>query len=430
MNIISYPERKIWDSLCKRPSLDSSGLDSIISSIFDKVKKDGDRALSELSEKYDGAVFKNLRVPDSATGSALESISSELREAISIAGENIAKFHRAQLIKEKVVETTPGVNCWRKTVALDRVGLYIPGGTAPLFSTVLMLGIPAKIAGCREVIICTPPDRTGNVNPLILYAAHYAGIKDIYRVGGAQAIAAMAFGTETIPKVDKIFGPGNQYVTRAKERAQIEGTPVDMPAGPSEVLIVAGKDANPSFIAADLLSQAEHGSDSQVLLLSDNVELLKSAIKETEKQSELLPRKNIALKSLEKSHFILFKTLYECIEFSNHYAPEHLIISTEDSHKLAEKVRNAGSVFLGKFSCESAGDYASGTNHTLPTGGFAKSIGGVSAESFVKKITFQEISSEGMRMIGPVIEKLADAELLQGHKKAVTLRLNYLNKND
>lgn len=429
MNIISYPGRETWDSLCRRPALDLAGLDSVVESVFEKVKMDGDRALFELSEKYDGAVFKNLRVPGSAIESAVKSVPSGLREAISIAGENIARFHKAQLIQEDVLETTPGVKCWRKAIALDTVGLYIPGGTAPLFSTVLMLAIPAGIAGCRKVIICTPPDRNGNVNPLILYAAHYAGVTELYRVGGAQAIAAMAFGTETIPKVDKIFGPGNQYVTRAKALAQLEGTTVDMPAGPSEVLIIAGSDADPSFIAADLLSQAEHGPDSQVILLSDNMDLLKAAMKETEKQAELLPRKDIALMSLKNSRFILLKTIDECMEFSNIYAPEHLIISTGDPHLLAGKVRNAGSVFLGKYSCESAGDYASGTNHTLPTGGFARSMGGVSAESFVKKITFQEISGDGMKSIGPAIEKMAGAELLQGHKNAVTLRLKTL-KND
>ncbi|NLJ43590.1 MAG: histidinol dehydrogenase [Bacteroidales bacterium] len=426
MNIISYPARETWDSLCRRPAFDHTDLDNVVASVFQKVKNEGDKALFELSEKYDGAVFKNLRVPGSAIESAIKSVPTDLREAISIAGDNIAKFHRAQLFDEDVVETTPGVKCWRKKVAIDSVGLYIPGGTAPLFSTVLMLAIPAAIAGCRRVIICTPPDRNGNVNPLILYAAHYAGVNELYRVGGAQAIAAMVFGTETIPKVDKIFGPGNQYVTRAKEMAQLEGTPIDMPAGPSEVLVIAGSDADPSFVAADLLSQAEHGSDSQVILLSDNNDLLESAMKETEKQARQLPRKNIALMSLENSRFILLRTLDECMEFSNIYAPEHLIISTSDPHLLADKVRNAGSVFIGRYSCESAGDYASGTNHTLPTGGFAKSMGGVSAESFVKKITFQEISGMGMKSIGPAIEKMADAELLQGHKNAVTLRLKTL----
>jgi len=426
MNIISYPGRETWNSLCKRPAFDNADLDNVVASVFEKVKNEGDKALFELSEKYDGAVFKNLRVPDSATESALKSIPHELRKAISTAGENISKFHRTQLIDEDVVETTPGVKCWRKNIAIDSVGLYVPGGTAPLFSTVLMLAIPARIAGCKRVIICTPPDRNGNVNPLILYSAYYAGVTELYRVGGAQAIAAMAFGTETIPKVDKIFGPGNRYVTRAKEMAQLEGTPVDMPAGPSEGLVIAGNDADPSFVAADLLSQAEHGPDSQVLLVSDNYDLLESAMKETKKQAEQLARKDIALKSLENSRFILLRTLDECMEFSNLYAPEHLIISTGDPHLLADKVRNAGSVFLGKYSCESAGDYASGTNHTLPTGGFAKSMGGVSSESFVKKITFQEISDNGMKSIGPAIEKMAGAELLQGHRNAVTLRLKTL----
>jgi histidinol dehydrogenase len=426
MNIIRYPGREKWDSICKRPQLDREGLDRIVTSILRKVKDKGDEALFDLSEKYDGALFKNLKVPNSAFASALNSVPSSVREAISIAAENISKFHREQLIKENPVETSKGVKCWRKSVAIERVGLYVPGGTAPLFSTVLMLAIPAKIAGCREIIICTPPDRTGNVNPLILYSAHYAGITDVYRVGGAQAIAAMAYGTATVPRVDKIFGPGNQYVTRAKEIVQLEGTPVDMPAGPSEVLVIADKDSDPAFIAADLLSQAEHGADSQVMMLTDDPDLPEKVKIETWKQAAMLPRNEIAIKSLSGSYLILLNSLDECMELSNLYAPEHLIISANEPAILAGKVINAGSVFLGRYSCESAGDYASGTNHTLPTGGYARSLSGVSTDSFVKKITFQEISSEGLKIIGPVIEKMAEAELLQGHKNAVTLRLNTL----
>ena len=423
MKIIRFPERDKWDSLCKRPSLGRSGLEDVVAGILYKVKSTGDKALFDLSEKYDGVVLKDLKVTASEiTGSAAK-VPEELRKAIDVARANIDKFHKPQLIKEQAIETTSGVKCWRKNVPIGRVGIYIPGGTAPLFSTVLMLAVPAKIAGCPEIILCTPPDKNGNINPLILYAAHIAGVTDIFRVGGAQAIAAMAYGTENVPKVDKIFGPGNQYVTKAKEMVQLDGIPIDIPAGPSEVLVIADINADPSFIASDLLSQAEHGTDSQVILLTDTSDLMNKVEKETDRQATLLPRKEIALKALENSSFILLKTLSDCIEFSNLYAPEHLIISTSDPLLIAEQVTNAGSVFIGKYSCESAGDYASGTNHTLPTCGYAKSFSGVSAESFVKKITFQDISSEGLKNLGPVIEKMAEAELLYGHKNAVTIRL-------
>ncbi len=425
MNIIRYPQREKWDSFCKRPQMNRAGLDGIVNSILGRVKNDGDKALFDLSEKYDGALFKNLKVPASAFVSAMDSVPSGLRDAISTAGENIARFHREQLKKEDPVETSKGVKCWRKSVAIEKVGLYIPGGTAPLFSTVLMLAIPARIAGCKEIIICTPPDKNGNVNPLILYTAQYAGITEIYRIGGAQDIASMAYGTETVQKVDKIFGPGNQYVTRAKELVQLDGTPVDMPAGPSEVLVIADKDSDPAFIAADLLSQAEHAPIHRWFCLQMILICWKSE-NETEKQVWLLPRNEFAIKSLDNSYLILLQSLEECLELSNLYAPEHLIISTSNAEILAENVTNAGSVFLGRYSCESAGDYASGTNHTLPTGGHARSLSGISTESFMKKITFQEISAEGLKIIGPVIEKMAEAELLQGHKNAVTLRLNTL----
>ncbi len=426
MNKINYPDRKVWDSLCKRPSLDRSGLEESVAGILKKVKNFGDKALCDLSAEYDGVVLKNFKVDASEISGSADKVPESIKEAINFAKANIEKFHQSQLITEQVIETTKGVKCWRKNIPIGKVGLYIPGGTAPLFSTVLMLAIPAKIAGCNEIILCTPPDKNGNVNTLILYAAYIAGITDIFRIGGAQAIAAMAYGTETVPKVDKIFGPGNQYVTKAKEMIQLDGIPIDMPAGPSEVLVIADKYADPSFVASDLLSQAEHGTDSQVILLTDNSDLVNAIEVETYKQVALLPRKEIALKALENSSLILLNTLSDCIELSNLYAPEHLIISTSDPSLLAQQVRNAGSVFLGKYSCESAGDYASGTNHTLPTSGFAKNFSGVSAESFVKKITFQEVSQEGLKNLGPAIEKMAEAELLHGHKNAVTLRLKIM----
>jgi histidinol dehydrogenase len=426
MNKINYPDRKTWDSLCKRPSLDRSGLEESVADILKKVKNFGDKALCDLSAEFDSVVLKCFRVAASEISGSADKVPESLKEAINFAKANIEKFHQSQLITEQVIETTKGVKCWRKNIPIGKVGLYIPGGTAPLFSTVLMLAIPAKIAGCNEIILCTPPDKKGNVNPLILYAAYIAGVTDIFRIGGAQAIAAMAYGTETVPKVDKIFGPGNQYVTKAKEMIQLDGIPIDMPAGPSEVLVIADKYADPSFVASDLLSQAEHGTDSQVILLTDNSDLINAIEVETYKQVSLLPRKEIALKALENSSLILLNTLSDCIELSNLYAPEHLIISTSDPSLLAEQVTNAGSVFLGKYSCESAGDYASGTNHTLPTSGFAKNFSGVSAESFVKKITFQEVSPEGLKNLGPFIEKMAEAELLHGHKNAVTLRLKLM----
>ena len=350
-------------------------------------------------------------------------------DAIAVARKNIEKFHSAQLVSEPVIETMNGVRCWRKYAAIEKVGLYIPGGSAPLFSTLLMLGIPAKLAGCDEIVVCTPAGKDGKVNPLILYTAQLIGISQIYKAGGAQAIAAMAYGTESIPKVYKIFGPGNQYVTKAKELIQLDGVSIDMPAGPSEVLVIADSKANPVFIAADLLSQAEHGPDSQVIMLCDDRILIDKVESEVEKQLALLPRKAIALKSLENSKLVLLKTIDECIAFSNLYAPEHLIINMDDPNSVTDGIKNAGSVFLGPFSCESAGDYASGTNHTLPTNGFARNFSGVSTESFIKKITFQEINAQGMRNLGPSIELLAEAESLAGHKNAVSLRLKTL-KND
>jgi histidinol dehydrogenase len=426
MNIIFYPRKETWETLCQRPQLDRSGLEDIVAGILQKVKQNGDKALYEFSEKLDGAVIENLRVSTSEINRAVKNVPVNLKKAISVAKKNIGKFHKAQLRNERIIETEKGVKCWRKSVPIERAGLYVPGGTAPLFSTVLMLAVPAKIAGCKYIIVCTPPDKTGNINPLILYTAHITGVTDIFKIGGAQAIAAMAYGTESVPKVDKIFGPGNQYVTRAKEMVQLDGIPIDMPAGPSEVLVIADKYAEPAFVASDLLSQAEHGTDSQVFLLTDSLKMINKVRNETDRQVTHLPRKDIALKALEKSSFILLKSLSECIEFSNMYAPEHLIISTSDPRILADKVTNAGSVFLGKYSCESAGDYASGTNHTLPTNGYAKNFSGVSLDSFMKKITFQEVSPEGLKNLGPVIELLAEAENLYGHKNAVEIRLKSL----
>ena len=426
MKTILFPPRNTWESLCKRPEIDKSGLEDIVKNIISRVKLEGDKALYEFSEKLDGAVPENLKISASEISGSEKLVPENLKTAIKIAKDNIEKFHLAQLTKEQVVETSTGVKCWRKNVPIEKVGLYIPGGTAPLFSTVLMLAIPAKIAGCKEIIMCTPPDRAGKVNPLILYAAHLAGVTNVYRIGGAQAIAAMAFGAESVPKVNKIFGPGNQYVTKAKELIQLDGIPIDMPAGPSEVLVIADETANPAFIAADLLSQAEHGTDSQVILLTNNTEIISLVKTEIDKQVKLLSRKEIALKALGNSISIQFSSPDDCIDFSNLYAPEHLIIVTSDPTPLAEKVINAGSVFLGKYSCESAGDYATGTNHTLPTNGYARNFSGVSTESFMKKISFQEVSEEGLKNLGPVIEMMAEAELLNGHKNAVTIRLKTL----
>jgi histidinol dehydrogenase len=368
-----------------------------------------------------------LAVSTKEIAAAIDKVPHALKAAIQIAHDNITAFHEAQQIKEDVVETAPGVKCWRKSVAIEKVGLYIPGGSAPLFSTVLMLGIPAQIAGCQELVLCTPPDKKKEIKPAILYAAHIVGITKIYKVGGAQAVAAMAYGTETIPQVYKIFGPGNQFVTKAKELIQQNGVAIDMPAGPSEVLVIADDTCNPAFVAADLLSQAEHGTDSQVILLSNNELIVEQCLAEVNRQVHLLPRKIIALKALENSKAIVLSSMNECVEFSNIYAPEHLIIASEKASQYVNDISNAGSVFLGNYSCESAGDYASGTNHTLPTNGNAKSYSGVSLDSFVKKITYQELSREGINNIGKAIEVMAEAEDLIAHKNAVTLRLNHIN---
>ena len=427
MEKILYPQKQDWQKLTARPAAENVQLSEIVTKVFDAVKTERDTAVLHFTKEFDKADLSSLRVSKSAIDKAAALLSPELREAIEIAKNNIEKFHAAQEDKKEIIETTPGVFCRRESRAIERVGIYIPGGTAPLFSTVLMLGIPAKLAGCKRIILCTPPDQSGNVHPAILYTAALLGITDIFCVGGIQAIAAMVFGTETISKVDKIFGPGNQYVTAAKQYAQTLGVAIDMPAGPSEVLVIADKTCIPEFVAADLLSQAEHGADSQVILLSDNITVIEETIAVLEEQIISLPRKEIAKKALEKSKAILFADMNECIQFSNLYAPEHLIIATQNANKLSADVINAGSVFLGNYSCESVGDYASGTNHTLPTNGYARNYSGVSLDSFVKKITFQEVTKEGLKNLGPAVELMAEAEELFAHKNAVTIRLNSLN---
>lgn len=424
IQIIQFPEKELWQSLTQRPVKEKKELQNSVNEIINNVKKEKDSALYKYTQMWDSEKLKNIKVSNQEIEQI--HISAELKKAIETAKSNIEKFHSSQIIQEPLIETMQGVKCWRKNVAIEKVGLYIPGGTAPLFSTVLMLGIPAKLAGCKEIVICTPPGKDGKIHSSILYTAQLIGIKNIFKVGGAQSIAAMAFGTETIPKVDKIFGPGNQYVTTAKEIVQQYGTAIDMPAGPSEVLVIADKYANPVFVAADLLSQCEHGVDSQVVVLSNDKELLKKINIELENQLQAIDRKVQAKKALENSKSILFSSLDECINFSNEYAPEHLIINTKNSENLALKVINAGSVFLGAYSCESAGDYASGTNHTLPTNAHAKSHSGISVDSFVKKITFQKLSATGLQNIAETIETMAEAEELTAHKNAVSLRIKYI----
>lgn len=428
MQISKYPEKNTWSELIKRPVIKREEITEIVAEIFNKVKENGDRALIDFNKKFDGAEVKNINVFQEEIENAELLISDELKSAIQQAKENITKFHASQNVEIEKIETTKGVVCWRENRAIDKVGIYIPGGTAPLFSTVLMLAIPARLAGCKEIILCTPPDKNGNINPAILYTAKLCGVTKIFKTGGAQAVAAMAFGTESIPNVYKIFGPGNQFVVAAKEYAQNFGVSIDMPAGPSEVLVIADEKVVPAFCAADLLSQAEHGSDSQVIFISTDVKIFNETIKEIEKQIKELPRNEFASESLKNSHFILLKTIDEAIEFSNSYAPEHLILAVEDFENSISKIQNAGSVFLGNYSCESAGDYASGTNHTLPTNGFAKNYSGVSLDSFVKKITFQHLSKEGLQNLGKTIEIMAEAEGLLAHKNAVSIRLNQDNE--
>ncbi|AZA74431.1 histidinol dehydrogenase [Chryseobacterium indoltheticum] len=423
MKINKYPQKEIWPELVKRPIIKREEITEIIAEIFSKVKENGDQALIDLNKKFDKAEIKNINVSEEEIDNAKGVISSELKNAIQQAKENITKFHASQITKIEKIETTKGVICWRENRAIEKVGIYIPGGTAPLFSTVLMLAITAQLAGCKEIILCTPPDKNGNINPAILYTAQLCGVKKIFKTGGAQAIAAMTFGTESVPKVYKIFGPGNQFVVAAKDFAQKYNVAIDMPAGPSEVLIIADEKAIPEYCAADLLSQAEHGSDSQVIFISTDLRILNETIEELKKQIKELPRNEFAQQSLNNSHFILLNSVDEALEFSNLYAPEHLILAIENFENYIDKIQNAGSVFLGNYSCESAGDYASGTNHTLPTNGFAKNYSGVSLDSFVKKITFQNLSQEGLQNLGKTIEIMAEAEGLLAHKNAVSIRL-------
>ncbi|WP_159475127.1 histidinol dehydrogenase [Chryseobacterium sp. 18068] len=423
MKINKYPQRKIWPELVKRPVIKREQLTELIAGIFNEVDKNGDQALINFNEKFDKAEIKNIKISEEEIEISENLISKELKKAIQQAKENITNFHASQIPEIEKIETTKGVICWRENRAIEKVGIYIPGGTAPLFSTVLMLAIPAQLAGCKEIILCTPPDKNGNINPAILYTAKLCGVTKIFKIGGAQAVAAMTLGTESIPNVYKIFGPGNQYVVAAKEFAQKYNVAIDMPAGPSEVLVIADEQAIPEYCAADLLSQAEHGSDSQVIFISTDLKVLEETIKEVKKQIKELPRNEFAQQSLKNSHFILLKSIDEALEFSNLYAPEHLILALEDFEKYIPKIQNAGSVFLGNYTCESAGDYASGTNHTLPTNGFAKNYSGVSLDSFVKKITFQNLSKEGLRNLGKTIELMAEAEGLFAHKNAVSIRL-------
>ena len=423
MKTYKNPNKNKWTELIKRPVIDQVKLYKTVTAIAQDVATIGDKALFKYTKKFDDVSLNKLEVCEKEIESAISQTPQSLKEAINIAFNNIKAFHKAQQNIETIIETMPGVRCWRKSVAIEKVGLYIPGGTAPLFSTILMLGIPAQIAGCKEIILCTPPNKNNTINPIILYTAQLVGITKIFSIGGAQAIAAMGFGTESIPKVYKIFGPGNQYVTKAKEYVQQNGIAIDMPAGPSELLIIADKTCNPSFVASDLLSQAEHGEDSQVILLSDSEKIIETCISEVYHQIERLTRKEAAIKSLKNSKAINLKNIQKCIEFSNRYAPEHLIIASEKAIKLSDGIVNAGSVFLGNYSCESVGDYASGTNHTLPTNGYAKNYSGVSVDSFVKKITYQEINKQGILNVGKAVEVMAEAEKLFAHKNAVTLRL-------
>lgn len=423
MKVIRYPERAEWTSLLERPHIDMTALYATVNTVLTDVRTRGDRAVLDYEEKFDRVSLFSLQVTEAEMEAAEQLVPEELKDALRQAERNIATFHEAQRFQGKKIETAPGVVCWQKAVPIEKVGLYIPGGTAPLFSTVLMLAVPARLAGCREIVLCTPPDREGRVNPAILHAARLAGVHRIFKAGGVQAIGAMAYGTETVPKVYKIFGPGNQYVMAAKQQVSLHEVAIDMPAGPSEVLVVADEKANPVFVAADLLSQAEHGADSQVLLVTTSDRMLERVREEVQVQLEKLPRRELAVRSLEHSKLILVHSMEEAMELANAYAPEHLILEVEDYTSLSEKVVNAGSVFMGAYTPESAGDYASGTNHTLPTSGYARAYSGVNLDSFVRKITFQELSPEGIRNIGPAIEKLASGEQLDAHKNAVTLRL-------
>ena len=428
MQIYKYPAQDQWQSLVERPHLDVSCLNATVSTVLEDVKKRGDEAVKDYELKFDHASLSTIAVSQQEIDKSEQLLSESLKKAICLAHHNIKVFHESQCFEGKQIETQPGVTCWQKSVAIEKVGLYSPGGTAPLFSTVLMLATPAKIAGCKEIVLCTPPAADGSVNPAILYAAKVAGVNKIFKAGGVQAIGAMAYGTETIPKVYKIFGPGNQYVMAAKQQVSLHDVAIDMPAGPSEVCVVADHTANAAFVAADLLSQAEHGIDSQVFFITTSEDMLQQVQQQLDEQLQQLPRKEMAQKSLDNSKLIVVKNTSEAIALSNVYAPEHLIIQTSDYEQLAEQVTNAGSVFLGKYACESAGDYASGTNHTLPTHGYATAYSGVNLDSYCRKITFQHLTEEGIKHIGAAVEEMAAAESLTAHQRAMSVRIKEIQK--
>lgn len=430
MQVINYPKKDTWKDLLSRPGIDVDELEEVVNQVFKEIKCDGDKALVKYTWFYDRIQIDRLEVSKSEIDASEQMIDEELKSALAVAANNIKRFHSIQFMESQPIETSLGVSCWRKSTAIEKVGLYVPGGSAPLFSTVLMLGIPAKLAGCREVILCTPPGKEGKVDPAILYACKLVGIDRVFRVGGIQAIGAMAFGTETIPNVYKIFGPGNQFVTAAKQRVNKVGVAIDMPAGPSEVMVLADETADPQFVAADLLSQAEHGADSQVILVTWDKNLVSKVESEVEEQLKTISRMSVAKLALQNSKIILVNSMEEALELSNEYGPEHLIISVKDEDVLVEGIVNAGSVFLGNYTPESAGDYASGTNHTLPTNGYAKAYSGVSLESFMKRISFQKISEEGLLNLGPVIECMAKAEQLDAHRNAVSIRLQKIKRKE
>lgn len=423
MEIIKYPSKEDWAALVKRPALDVTTLFDTVRTVLDEVRSQGDAAVKRYEEKFDKVALSDLQVSETEIEEARKLVPDDLKQAIRTAKANIEKFHASQRFTSQKVETTPGVTCWQKAVAIEKVGLYIPGGTAPLFSTVLMLAVPARIAGCKEIVLCTPPDREGKVHPAILFAAETAGVGKIFKAGGIQAVAAMAYGTQSVPKVYKIFGPGNQYVTAAKQLVSLKDVAIDMPAGPSEVEVIADETANPEFIAADFLSQAEHGADSQAILVTSAEGIVSAVADAISRQTAELSRKEITEKALAHSRIIVLKDEQEVIDFTNMYAPEHLIIQAGNYARIAEQIENAGSVFMGPYTPESAGDYASGTNHTLPTNGYAKAYSGVNLDSFIKKITFQEITAEGIRNLGGTIQVMAGNEQLDAHRNAVTIRL-------
>lgn len=427
MKIVKYPAASQWADIIKRPNIDTATLSSTVHDVLADVRQNGDAAVRKYGQMFDKVEISSLQVSDEEKAEARQLVSDTLKEAIALAHSNIKAFHESQAFESKKVETCPGVSCWQKSVAIERVGLYVPGGTAPLFSTVLMLATPAKIAGCRDIVLCTPPGRNGKIHPAIIVAADIAGVSRIFKIGGVQAIGAMAYGTETVPKVYKIFGPGNRYVMAAKQQVSLHDAAIDMPAGPSEVCVIADHNANIEFVAADLLSQAEHGPDSQVLLVTTSPQLAEKLMPEIERQLSKLPRKEFAAQALNSSTLVVVHSDEEAIALANAYAPEHLIIQTDNYNALAEKVVNAGSVFLGKYACESAGDYASGTNHTLPTHGYATAYSGVNLDSFCRKITFQHITAQGVGSIGRAVEAMAEAESLSAHKNAMTVRLNEIS---